>query len=165
MKKTFLILFFILLPHICFGENFHWTDENGNIAPDEEVANLIGNSFMDGLKEQAKENLPIYNKLKTCLPANGKYFQIIGKENNLCHFKVVDYDCLIPLNIAKEYAELGITSIQEILKGNFSTKSAEAVKMNEILSNADYCSYKMNFSVTMYDENGNEVPVKGIIIE
>ena len=165
MKKAFFILFFALLPNLCLGENFHWINEDGNVVPDEEVANLIGNNIMDGLKEQATEYLPIYHKLKSCLPVKGKYIQIIGLENDLCHFKFVDYNCHMPLNIAKEYAELGITSIQEILKGNFSTRSAEAVKMNEILSNHDYCSSKTSWTVTIEDEDGNEVPVEGIIIE
>lgn len=37
--------------------------------------------------------------------------------------------------------------------------------MQEILSNKEYCSYKMTWSVTMEDENGNEIPVEVMSVE
>ena len=165
MNKLFLSAFILMFSSVCFAENFHWVDESGNEVSDQEVADFIGNNFMNSAKEQAKENLPIYEKLKNCLPAKGNYIQVLGLKDSLCHFKFVDYDCYFPQEVAQKYAELGIKSAYEILNGIFSTETDEAVKMEQIISNKDYCSYNMTWSVTMEDENGNEVPVEGIIIE
>ena len=165
MNKFILLALTMFIPSVCWGEDAHWVDENGNEVSDEKVADFMNDSFTDMIKQQAQENLPIFEKLTTCSPAQGQYMQVIGQENNLCHFKFVDYDCLFPQEIAKEYAELGIKASQEMLKGKFSTETPENTRMNEILSNEDYCSYKMTWTVTMEDEDGNEVPVEGVIIE
>jgi len=160
-----LFLFFVLLPNICFAENSHWINEKGEEVSDEQVADFISNNIMEGATEQAKEMQPVYESMKTCTPAESQYLQVFGIENNLCHFKYVDYNCLVPLNIAEEYADLGLKSVQEIFNGNLNTQSEESIKIQEILSDKDYCSYKMTWTVTMEDEDGNEVPVEGLIIE
>ena len=165
MSKLFFGAFMLMFASVCLAENVHWVDEKGNEVSGEKVADFISNNFMDGAKEQAKAYLPIYEKLKNCLPVKGEYIQIFGQENGLCHFKFVDYDCHFPQDVAQEYAELGIKSANEILKGNFSTEADEVVKMKQILSDKKYCSYNMTWTVTMEDEDGNEVPAEGMIME
>lgn len=159
------VMLIMLVPSFCFGEDFHWVDEKGNEVSDEKVTEFVDNIFTDSINKQAEENIPILNKLKTCKPIEGQHMQVIGKESDLCHFKYADYDCHFPQEIAKEYAELGIKVCQEILKGNFNTEATENVRMNEILSNENYCSSETTWTVTMEDEDGNEVPMEGITIE
>ena len=162
MKTLFWSLFFILTPMICIGEETHWVNENGETVSGEDVADFIFDNTIKMFEEQAREMQPVYEKLKTCLPIQNQYFHIIGIENDLCHFKYVDYDCFVPLNIAEEYAELGLKSGTEMINGHVNTESRENIRIKEILSNKDYCSYNMTWSVTMEDENGNEVPVDGV---
>ena len=165
MNKLFLLLFFVLFPHICFGENSHWVNENGEEVSDEEVGEFLEKNMVDAFKQQAIEMQPVYENLRTCLPIESRYFHIIGIENSFCHFKYVDYDCVVPLNIAEEYAELGLKSVKEMINGNVNTEAPENIRIQEILSDENYCSYKMTWSVTMEDENGNEVPVEGMTFE
>lgn len=164
MSKWFLFLF-ILFPQICLGADSSWVDENGNPVSDEEVADFMKTTISSEAKKMAAEMQPVYENMKNCALAESEYLHILGKENELCHFKYVDYDCLVPLDIAEEYAELGLKSVQGLAKGNISTESPEARRMQEILSDEDYCSYEMTWTVTMEDEDGNEVPVEGVIIE
>ena len=164
MSKLYLFLF-ILFPQICLGADTVWVNENGNTVSDEEVEDFMESTISDEAKKMATEMEPVYENMKNCSPAESKYLHILGKENELCHFKYVDYDCLVPSDIAEEYAELGLKSVQEMLKGNISTESPEAKRMQEILSDEKYCSYEMTWSVTMEDENGNEVSVEGLTIE
>ena len=165
MQKLFVILFFVLTPMTCFSEEIHWVNENGEAVSDKEVADFIFDNITEMFEEQAKEMQPVYENLKTCLPIQSQYFDILGIENDLCHFKYVDYDCLVPLNIAEEYANLGLKSVAEMMKGHINTESPENVRIQEILSDKDYCSYQMTWSVTMEDETGHEVPVEGVTFE
>ena len=164
MSKLFLFLF-MLFPQICLGVDSFWVDENGNAVSNEEVADFMKANISNEVKKMAAEMQAVYEKMKDCSPAESEYLNILGKENELCHFKYVDYDCLVPFDIAEEYADLGLKSAQEMAKGEISTESSEAIRMQEILSNKDYCSYGMTWTVTMEDEDGNEVPVKGVPIE
>ena len=164
MSRLSLFLF-ALLPQICLGADMVWVDENNNTVSDKEVADFMGANINSKVKKIAMEMQTVYESMKSCSSAESEDFHVLGKENELCHFKYVDYDCLVPLDIAKEYAELGLKSVQEMARGNISTKSYEAKRMQEILSNKDYCSYQMTWTITMEDENGNEIPVEGVTIE
>lgn len=164
MSKLFLFIF-ILLPQVCLSADLVWVDEKGKAVSDKEVADFIASNINDEAKKMAIEIQPVYENMKNCSPAKSEYLHILGKENELCHFKYVDYDCFVPLNIAEEYAELGIKSVQAMLEGHVSTESPEAKRMQEILSNNDYCSYEMTWTATMKDADGNEVPVEGVFIE
>ena len=164
MSKLILFLF-ILFPQICLGAETGWVDENGNVTSDKEVADFMEANISNEAKKIAAEMQPVYENMKNCASAESEYLHILGKENELCHFKYVDYDCFVPFDIAEEYAELGLKSMQEMAKGNISTESPEAKRMQEILSNKEYCSYNMTWSVTMEDENGNEIPVEVMSVE
>ena len=165
MKNLCLFLFVALSPHVCLGENFHWMDEKGQEVSDQEVADSFAQSIMDVATEIARKMQPVYKNLMTCLPIEEQEFQVVGMENDLCHFKYVNYDCFVPLNIAEEYAKLGLSSVQEVLKGNLSTQSPESSGMQEILSNKDYCSYNEEYSVAVEYDDSNLVKVKDLIME
>lgn len=150
-----------LAPQVCLGQG--WRDEKGNPVPDEVVTQALSDSIMEGARKVAEEMEPVYENLKICRPIQNDYFQIFGMENDLCHFKYGGYDCLVPREIAAEYADLGLSGVREVFKGNLSTQSPEATRAQDILADKAYCSYKMEYDVMVVDENGNEV--EGVVIE
>ena len=78
MNKLFLSAFILMFSSVCFAENFHWVDENGNEVSDQEVADFIGNNFMDSAKEQAKEICPYMRNLKIVCPQKVIIFRFSG---------------------------------------------------------------------------------------
>ena len=157
MKKFLYLLILIASSTlIIYANNSYWTDSNGNYVSDEEVAEQLGNSIMDGATEIAKQMLPVYEKLKTCSEASNEYFTIYGLENNKCHFKYVNYDCYLPMNITARYAQESIKGVREVFNGNLSTNSSNAQYIDSILKNEEYCSQGgMEFEVV--DENNQQI--------
>lgn len=161
----YLFILLVLLPSICCGETIDGKDQKNSQVSDDIVEYFVDNTIDGEIVAMGKELQTVSEKLKTCSPTKSQYYQIFGMENDLCHFKFADYDCLVPVNIAEEYADLGLKSAQLMIKGEVNTQSPENLRIQEILSDKDYCSYKMTWTVTMEDEDGNEVPVEGLIIE
>jgi len=165
LKKTVFLLFLMFLPYNSFGNDRAWVNENGEPVSDEEVAEFIFDNAAEEAKRQALELEAVYEGMNTCMEAHSQYLEIFGFEGNLCHFKYSDYDCFVPQNVAAEYAELGLMVAEDMAKGIISTETKEAKRMQEILSDKRYCTYEMTWSVTMEDENGQEVPAEGIIFK
>lgn len=135
-----------------------WSDEKASVLPDEDVADAFADEFIKGAQEVALSLKPVYEKMQTCQEAESDYLKVFGMQDNLCHFRYTDFDCLVPLETAKEFADLGLKGIEEVFKGNLSTQPTETNSVHNILSNKDYCTLEMpepSFSVT--DENGYEI--------
>ena len=142
MKKILCTFVLLVCSTLTISANTsYWTDANGNYVSDEEVTEQLGNSIMDGATRMANQMLPIYEKLKTCSKANNEYFEIFGIENKKCHFQYVNYNCYLPMDITIQYSNNAIKSMKNILlKGNLSTSSPEALFIDSILKNQQYCN-------------------------
>lgn len=166
MRKLFIFAFFILLPQVCLGESSQWVDENGQEVPAEQVADWINNMVIDGAMDWAKKAEHVYESMKTCSPAESEAFQVYGVENELCHFNYGGYDCFVPLEVAREYADLALVSVRKFITGGgFSTENPETKTIEAILHNNDYCTYSASVELTMEDEDGNEITFERIVIE
>ena len=161
MKKILCTLILLVCSTLIISANTsYWTDSNGNYVSDEEVAEQLGNSIMDGATEIAKQMLPVYEKLKTCSEASNEHFTIYGLENNKCHFKYVNYDCYLPMNITARYVQESIKGVKEIFNGNLSTSSSETQYIDSILKNQEYCSQgkmEVEFEFEVVDENNQPI--------
>lgn len=183
--KRFLLLFFVMIPQVCFGVDYlvpaalgpaitsvpgkvdrkvvQRSESDSTSHVNREVGKYNSRSGEDVvtslLKKQIKEHVSamqsVYEKLKTCTVAQSQYLQILGMENDLCHIKYVDFDCFIPLDVAQDFAELGIESAERMFEDRVPFRSEADIEMQEILTNENYCSNKVLENLAV--ENENEV--------
>lgn len=135
-----------------------WGVEKGSGLPGKDVADAFADELITGAREVALSLKPVYEKMQTCQEAESDYLKVFGMQDNLCHFRYAYFDCLVHLETAKEFADLGLKGIEEVFKGNLSTQSTETNSVHNILSNKDYCTLETpepSFSIT--DENGYEI--------
>lgn len=92
-----------------------------------------------GAADSARVLLPVYQKLLTCTSANTQDFVIYGKELNKCHFKYVNYDCMMPMDVTRKYAQASIKVSREAIAGNFDMSSEDVLFVNSLLENQSFC--------------------------
>ena len=139
MKKIVVFMLFMLLPNISLGEETDLTVGNALSGYEAEIVDFGEANENDEFVVMAKQMLPVYENMKTCSPSKNQYLEVFGMENDLCHFKYIDYYCYVPLSVAEEYAKLGIKFMRKFFTGDGNNDSPENVRIVEILSNPDYC--------------------------
>lgn len=74
--------------------------------------------YMNALKQTGQEYgktlAPFYTNLKTCTPYTGDITRIYGKENNQCHFKMLQLDCRTPFIVSEQYGKMGSDVMQAL---------------------------------------------------
>ncbi len=110
----------------------------------------------DEYKRTEAEELRVFKNLKTCTKdkttLGGKY--INGMRNGKCMY--LEYfsgtagtqsyfDCLLPMNEAKRYAEAGINYIEN--SGNSGTGRQYVQAQKEIILSKKYCKYSVKYKI------------------
>ena len=111
------------------------------VFANQEMVKALSQAVMKQVTQMAIQMRPVYEKLKTCTPAENNYIAVYGLEEDLCHFKYVNYDCYVPLDIAEKYATSSLQSLDEILNSDTmpSKESINARYAEEVLFNKTYC--------------------------
>ncbi len=143
MKKSLLLIMCALMLGSSVLANGQWRDENGNPVSDKEVTDALSQGIMQGVTDMAKKIRPGYSKLMTCSPVSidEAGFRVYGMSGNNCHFKYCQYDCVLPMDITRKYAEASLKGVEDALNGNFSTtaKTPHAKYVQSVLENPSYC--------------------------
>ena len=139
MKKLFLFVFLLLMPNLCYSEEVSAVDEQNTEVSDAENTNAIEAAISYEFLMMAKKMTPAYENLKSCKPIINEYIEIYGIKNELCHFKYVNYECQLPMTVAKEYAELSLRFLQSFFNKNYGSDSLENLRLQRILSDPNYC--------------------------
>ncbi len=147
MKRVLVLLvslFYCSAGSIFADQTGQWYDQNGRPVSDREVGEAFSQSFMQGALEQVNLLTPVFEKLKTCTPVSGNYVNVYGKKGGKCHFSYASYDCHVPMDVAQNFSNNVLKSLQSIKNGNFSTSSTseESEYLESILSNQTYCRLK-----------------------
>lgn len=140
MKKMFLFLFLLLMPNLCYSEETYMADEQNTEVSYDETSEAVESAISYEFLMMAKKMTPAYENLKRCKPTINEYIQIEGIKNELCHFKYVNYDCVVPMGVAKEYGELGLRFMRKFFNGNYGVDTPENARIQKILSDPNYCT-------------------------
>lgn len=145
MKKLFIGLFFLLIPQISFSEDGYWinnADENMNEVVSDETASE--EPTQDAVSEEVKQkalDLEIsFESLNSCMKTKNKYIHIYGFRGLLCHFRYEQHDCRVSQDLAAKFSQWGLKVTEDMLNGELTDESPEAKKIEEFLSNRQYCS-------------------------
>lgn len=87
-----------------------------------------------------KKLQPGYRKLMTCSPVSieDASFRVYGESGNKCHVKFCQYDCFLPMDVTRKYAEVSLKGAADFLNG-VSTTTSQSNYAQSVLKNPTYC--------------------------
>ena len=141
MKKFLLIIFLITISGSYLFAEEHKLSENVQPVSDKDIGKEMSEAMLKDMTEKAQKTENAYYNLKSCIPIKTDWLEIYGTENNRCRFKYVNYNCNLPMDVAKKYAEFSL-KILNTENGTFNqvTDTPETKFINGILNDKNYCS-------------------------
>ena len=142
MKNLLLTLFISIA--FCVSANADELKISDSSTPpvnDKDIGQVMSNAIMDDMSERAKKSAEAYKNMKSCMPAQTDWLDVYGFKGDKCHIRYVNYNCYLPMNITKQYADASL-KILDSQNGSFNEdkESAEFKFIDGILNNKMYCS-------------------------